>query len=107
MQTVWRLVLPSAVPGIATGIILALSRAIGEAAPILLVGGGLIFITFNPDGLDSRFTVLPIQIYNWTSRPQAEFRNELAAAAIMVMFVILLATNSAAIVIRNKFRKSW
>ncbi len=107
MQTVWRQTLPSAVPGIATGVILALSRAIGEAAPILLVGGGLIFITFNPDGLGSRFTVLPIQIYDWASRPQAEFRDELAAAAIVVMLVILLVTNSVAIFIRNRFQKSW
>ena len=86
-QTVCRQVLPAAIPGIATGSILALSRAIGEAAPLLLLGG-LTFITFNPDGLDSAFTVLPIQIFNWISRPQEEFQ-VLAAAAIVVLLVLL------------------
>jgi phosphate transport system permease protein len=104
-QTVRRQVLPAAVPGIATGSILALSRAIGEAAPLVLLGG-LTFITFDPTGLDSPFTVLPIQIFNWISRPQDEFR-VLAAAAIVVLLVILLAMNSAAIVIRSRSQRRW
>ena len=104
-QTIRRQVLPAAVPGIATGSILALSRAIGEAAPLLLLGA-LTFITFNPDGLDSAFTVLPIQIFNWISRPQEEFR-VLAAAAIVVLLVILLAMNSLAIWLRNRYQKRW
>ena len=99
-QTIWRQVLPAAIPGIATGSILALSRAIGEAAPLVLLGG-LTFITFNPEGLDSPFTVLPIQIFNWISRPQDEF-HVLAAAAIVVLLVLLLAMNAVAILLRNK-----
>ena len=104
-QAVRTQVLPAAVPGIATGSILALSRAIGEAAPLLLVGG-LTFITFNPSGLDSAFTVLPIQIFNWISRPQAEFK-VLAAAAIVVLVAILLAMNSVAIWLRNRYQRKW
>ena len=104
-QTLRRQVLPAAVPGIATGSILALSRAIGEAAPLILLGG-LTFVTFNPQGLDSPFTVLPIQIFNWISRPQEEFR-VLAAAAIVVLLVILLVMNSAAILIRNRYQRKW
>jgi phosphate transport system permease protein len=104
-QVVWRQVLPAAAPGVATGSILALSRAIGEAAPLLLVGG-ITFITFNPTGLDSAFTVLPIQIFNWISRPQAEFK-VLAAAAIIVLVGILLAMNSVAIWLRNRYRRKW
>jgi phosphate transport system permease protein len=104
-QTVYRQVLPAAVPGMATGTILALSRAIGEAAPLILLGG-LTFITFNPEGLDSAFTVLPIQIFNWISRPQEEFK-VLAAAAIVVMLAILLLMNAAAIYIRNRYQRRW
>ncbi|WP_407661262.1 phosphate ABC transporter permease PstA [Frankia nepalensis] len=104
-QTVWRQVLPASVPGIATGVILALSRAIGEAAPLVLLGG-LTFIQFNPSGLDSPFTVLPIQIFNWVSRPQDEFE-VLAAAAGVVLLVILLAMNSIAILVRNRFQRRW
>ncbi len=104
-QTTRRQVLPAAIPGIATGTILALSRAIGEAAPLLLLGA-LTFITFNPDGLGSAFTVLPIQIFNWISRPQEEFR-VVAAAAIVVLLVILLAMNSLAIWLRNHYRRRW
>ncbi len=104
-QAVRTQVLPAAVPGIATGSILALSRAIGEAAPLLLVGG-ITFITFNPSGLDSAFTVLPIQIFNWISRPQAEFK-VLAAAAIVVLLAILLAMNSVAIWVRNRYQRKW
>lgn len=106
LQTVWRQILPNAVPGTATGSILALSRAIGEAAPVLLVAGGLVFITFNPEGVLSQTTVLPVQIFNYVSRPQEEFRT-VAAAAILVLLIILLIMNSAAILIRNKFQRKW
>lgn len=104
-QTIWRQVLPQAIPGMATGSILALSRAIGEAAPLLLLGG-LAFITFNPAGVQSAFTVLPIQIFNWVSQPQEEFET-LASAAIVVLLVILLAMNSVAIWLRNRYQKRW
>ncbi|GAA4084269.1 phosphate ABC transporter permease PstA [Streptomyces shaanxiensis] len=104
-QTIWRQVLPAAVPGMATGSILALSRAIGEAAPLLLLGG-LTFITFNPTGPDSPFTVLPIQIFNWISQSRAEFVS-LAAAAIVILLVILLAMNSLAIWLRNRYSHRW
>jgi phosphate transport system permease protein len=104
-QTIWRQVLPAAIPGMATGSILALSRAIGEAAPLVLLGG-LTFITFDPEGLDSAFTVLPIQIFNWISRPQEEF-HILAAAAIIVLLVLLIAMNAAAILLRNKYQRKW
>ena len=105
LQTVSRQVLPGAIPGIATGSILALSRAIGEAAPLVLLGA-LTFITFNPDGLDSQFTALPIQIFNWISRPQEDFK-VLAAAAIVVLLVILLAMNATAIWLRNRYEQKW
>ena len=104
-QTIRRQVLPGAIPGVATGTILALSRAIGEAAPLVLLGA-LTFITFNPEGLDSAFTVLPIQIFNWISRPQEEFK-VLAAAAIVVLLVILVAMNAAAIYLRNRYQRKW
>jgi phosphate transport system permease protein len=103
-QTIWRQVLPSAVPGMATGSILALSRAIGEAAPLIMLGIG--FVRFNPDGLQSYFTALPIQIFQWTTESRDEFK-ELAAAASVVLLVILLAMNSVAIYIRNKTQKRW
>ena len=105
LQTIGRQILPAAIPGIATGSILALSRAIGEAAPLVLLGA-LTFITFNPDGLDSAFTALPIQIFNWISRPQEEFK-VLAAAAIVVLLVILLAMNATAIWLRNRYQRKW
>lgn len=101
-QTVWRQVLPQAVPGIATGSIIALSRAIGEAAPLLLLGG-VTFITFLPDSPFDRYTVLPIQIFNWTSEPREDFRI-LASATIVVLLVLLLSMNSLAIYIRNRFQ---
>ncbi|MFD7630833.1 phosphate ABC transporter permease PstA [Streptomyces sp. NPDC059851] len=104
-QTIWRQVLPAAVPGMATGSILALSRAIGEAAPLLLLGG-LTFITFNPTGVQSPFTVLPIQIFNWISQSRAEFV-ALASAAIVILLVILLAMNSLAIWLRNHYARTW
>lgn len=104
LQTIWHHVLPSALPGILTGTILAVSRAIGETAPLILVGASS-FINKDPSGLFSNFTVLPIQIYNWTTRPQAEFRN-VAAAAILVLLVVLLALNTSAILLRNRFSKN-
>ena len=104
-QTVWKQVLPSAVPGIATGSILALSRAIGEAAPLLLLGA-VTFVAFNPDGLNSAYTVLPIQIYDWIRQSREEFA-VLASAGIVVLLVILLLMNSLAIYIRNRYQKRW
>jgi phosphate transport system permease protein len=102
-QTVSRQVLPAATPGIATGLILGLSRAIGEAAPLLLLGA-LVFVQFTPSGLDSRYSVLPVQIFAWISRPQEEFR-VLAAAAIILLLVVLLVMNAAAIAIRRRYVK--
>ena len=102
-QTIWHLVLPQAFPGIMTGVILAVSRAIGEAAPLIVVGA-VAFVPFAPDGPLSRFTVLPIQIFNWISRPQAGF-HEAAAAGIIVLLVALLVMNAAAVLLRNKFQK--
>ena len=102
-QTIWSHVLPNAIPGILTGSILAVSRAVGETAPLIVVGAST-FITIDPDGPFSKFTALPIQIYNWTSRPQDEFRN-IAAAAIVVLLVLLLSLNATAIVLRNRFSR--
>lgn len=104
-QTVWRNTLPAAVPGIATGAILGLSRALGEAAPLLLLGA-LVFVSFDPNGLLSGFTTLPIQIFNWTGRPQDEFR-ELAAATSVLLVLMLLLMNALAIFIRNRYQKRW
>jgi len=104
-QTTWRQTLPAAVPGMSTGAILALSRAIGEAAPLILLGA-VSFIRFNPDSLLASYTTLPIQIYNLIKQPQAEFQ-ELASAAIVLLLVILLVMNSIAVFIRNRFQKSW
>jgi phosphate transport system permease protein len=105
LQTVWRQTLPGAIPGIATGSILALSRALGEAAPLLLLGG-LVFVNYDPDGLMSGFTTLPIQIFNWASQPQRAFQ-EVASAAIILMLVLLLIMNALAIVIRNRYQNRW
>jgi phosphate transport system permease protein len=105
LQTVGRQTLPAAVPGIATGTILAISRAMGEAAPLLLLGA-LVFITYDPNGLTAGFTTMPIQIFGWTSAPQEEFKT-LAAAAIILLLAILLTLNAIAIFIRNKFAKRW
>ncbi len=102
-QTVWHHVLPSALPGILTGAILATSRAMGETAPLIIVGAST-FITFDPDGIFSKFTVLPIQVYQWTSRPQPEFR-AIAAAAILVLLALLLTLNATAILLRNRFSR--
>jgi phosphate transport system permease protein len=103
-QVVSRQVLPAAVPGIATGSILALSRAIGETAPLLLVGA-LQYVAFNPT-LFGDFTALPIQIYQWIARPQEDFRL-LAAAGIIVLLAILLSMNALAIWLRNRYQKKW
>jgi phosphate ABC transporter permease subunit PstA len=105
LKTVWRQTLPSAVPGIATGAILAVSRAFGEAAPLLLLGG-LVFVNYDPDGVLSGFTTLPIQIFNWSSQPQEEF-HQVASAAIILMLVLLLMMNAVAIIIRNRYQKRW
>jgi phosphate transport system permease protein len=104
-QTIWHHVLPNALPGILTGTILAVSRAIGETAPLVVVGAAT-FITFDPEGPFSRFTTLPIQIYQWTSRPQAEFRN-IAAAAILVLLVMLLTLNASAVILRSRFSRRF
>ncbi len=104
-QTTWRQTLPAAVPGIATGSILALSRALGEAAPLLVLGA-LVYITFDPNGLLSGYTTMPIQIFNWTGRPQEGF-HELAAATSVLLLIVLLLMNGVAIFIRNKFQKRW
>jgi phosphate transport system permease protein len=103
-QVVSRQVLPAAIPGIATGSILALARAIGETAPLLLVGA-LTYVAVDPTPLGS-FTVLPVQIYQWIARPQDEFR-ELAAAGIIVLLVILLTMNAFAIWLRNRYQRRW
>ena len=108
-QTTWRQVLPSAVPGIATGTILGLSRAIGEAAPLVVVGlaGSVLFTPeIGVDGLTSAVTALPMQIYSLTSRSQVEYV-QATSAAIVVLLVMILSMNGLAIFIRNKFQKSW
>jgi phosphate transport system permease protein len=102
-ETVYRQVLPAAVPGIATGTILATSRALGESAPLLLVGA-LTFVTFNPEGFDSPYTVLPLAIFRFISEARLDFR-PLAAAASVVLLVILLGMNSFAIFVRNRYEK--
>ena len=102
-QVIRTLVLPYAFPGILTGVILAVSRAVGETAP-LIVMGALTFVPFAPDGPLSPFTVLPIQIFNWVSRPQEDFHTA-AAAGIIVLLVVLLTMNALAVFLRNKFQK--
>ncbi len=104
-QMIWHHVLPYAMPGILTGAILAVSRAIGETAPLITIGA-LTFVAFLPEGLRSPFTVLPIQIFNWVSRPQAEFARN-AAAGITVLLVILLSMNALAIYLRHRFERRW
>jgi len=101
-QVIKGVVLPSAVPGILTGTILAMSRAIGEAAPVIAISA-LVYLTFIPTHPMERFTVLPIQIFNWVARPQEEFRG-LAAAGIIVLLVILLTMNAIAVFVRNKYQ---
>jgi phosphate transport system permease protein len=102
-QTIWHQVLPVALPGVLTGIILALSRAIGETAPLITIGA-LTYVPFVPDSIWSPFTVLPIQIFNWVSRPQAAFVQN-AAAGIMVLLVLLLSMNAVAIWLRDRFQR--
>lgn len=102
-QTITGVVLPYSMPGILTGVILAISRALGEAAPLIMVGA-LGYVAFLPDGLMSAYTTLPIQIFNWTSRPQPEFQN-IASAGIIVLMTVLLSANAVAILLRNKYQK--
>jgi phosphate transport system permease protein len=102
-QTIWHQVLPMATPGVLTGLILALSRSIGETAPLITIGA-LTYIPFAPDTVWSRFTVLPIQVFNWVSRPQVEFRTN-AAAAILVLLVLLLTMNAIAIIVRDRHQR--
>lgn len=105
-QTIRRQVLPAAIPGIVTGVILAISRAIGETAPLLLVGAAT-FVTFNPTFLgDNGYSALPVLIFNYASRPQDEFR-VLAAAGVIVMLIVLLAMNSFAVWLRNRYEQQW
>ena len=104
-QTVWSHVLPNAIPGILTGTILAISRAIGETAPLVVVGASTA-ISFDPNSPFSKFTTLPIQIYQWTARPQDEFRS-LAAAAILVLLALLLSLNASAVLLRNRFSRRF
>lgn len=103
-QTVLHAVLPSAFPGILTGVILAVSRAIGETAPLVMIGA-LTYVAFLPNNVLDQFTVMPIQIYNWIAKPQADF-HDLAAAGIIVLLVMLLALNMIAVILRNKFQKN-
>jgi phosphate transport system permease protein len=107
-QTIWRQVLPASIPGIATGVILALSRAIGETAPLIVVGAATV-IAFNPSGVDSQFTALPIQIFDWISRASNDVNNykPLAAAAILLLMIMLLLMNSIAIWLRNRYEQKW
>ena len=102
-QTIWNQVLPMALPGVLTGLILALSRAIGETAPLITIGA-LTYIPFAPDSVWSKFTVLPIQVFNWVSRPQADFHTN-AAAAILVLLALLLTMNAIAIIVRDRYQR--
>ena len=104
-QTIRRQVLPAAMPGVLTGIILAVARATGEAAPLLLVGA-VTFTTVNPSLFDGAYSTLPVQIFNYSNRPQAEFR-VLAVAGVIVMLGLVLAMNSFAVWLRNRFEQSW
>jgi phosphate transport system permease protein len=107
-QTIWRQVLPASIPGIATGVILALSRAIGETAPLIVIGA-FTFITFDPSSLvgdSGNFSALPIQIFSWISQPQEAF-HQLAAAGIVLLLVLLMCMNGVAIFLRNKYENKW
>lgn len=104
-QAVWYHVLPNALPGILTGSILALSRALGETAPLIVVGAST-FISLDPQSPFSKFTALPIQIYQWTTRAQSEF-HAIAASAIVVLLVLLLTLNATAVLLRNRFQRRW
>ena len=104
-QAVWKLVLPSAAPGMLTGVILAVARAIGEAAPLLLVGAAT-FVTFDPNFWSDGYSALPVMIYSYAGRPQEEFQI-LAIAGVLVMLVVLLAINSVAIWLRARYERTW
>jgi phosphate transport system permease protein len=104
-QTIRKVVIPCALPGILTGVILSISRAIGETAPIVMVGA-FAFVATTPTGIMDSFSAIPIMIYDWISRPQEEFQN-VAAAGIIVLLIVLLTTNAIAIVLRNKFQKTY
>jgi phosphate transport system permease protein len=104
-QTIWNHVLPNSIPGIMTGAILAFSRAFGETAPLVVIGAST-YIVYDPASVFAKFTALPIQIYQWTSRPQDEFRN-LAAASIIVLLVLLLGMNTLAIFLRNRYKRTY
>lgn len=104
-QTIRRQVLPASVSGIATGVILAVSRALGETAPLLLVGA-TVFVTFDPQPLEGGYSALPVQIFQYATRPQEEFQT-LAAAGIVVMLAVLLTMNSFAIWLRNRYEQRW
>ncbi len=102
-QVVWNVTLPAAIPGIMTGSILAMSRAIGETAPILIIAG-IVYISRAPQNLMDDFTVMPLQVYNWISRPQPEFHG-IAAAGIILLLIVLLSFNAIAVLIRYKLQK--
>jgi phosphate transport system permease protein len=104
-QTVWRQSFPAALPGILTGVILGLSRAIGETAPLITMGA-LTYVNFVPQGPLDRFTAMPIQIFNWVSRPESGFQ-QTAAAGIILLLVVLLAMNALAVYLRNRYQKKW
>ncbi|RZN63351.1 MAG: phosphate ABC transporter permease PstA [Methanonatronarchaeia archaeon] len=103
-ETIRNVVLPKALPGIMTGTILSLSRAVGETAPLIMIGAATSMFT-TPDGLFSQFSALPLQIYGWIQEPQAAFQNEIAAAGIILLLAILLTMNSIAVYIRNRYER--
>jgi phosphate transport system permease protein len=107
-QTIRRQVLPAAIPGIATGVILALARAIGETAPLIVVGAATV-VAFNPGGVTDDFTAMPIQIFDWISRPSSDTNDyqPLAAAGILLLMILLLLMNSVAIWLRNRYEQKW
>jgi phosphate transport system permease protein len=107
-QTIRRQVLPAAIPGIATGVILALARAIGETAPLIVVGAATV-VAFNPSGVNDLFTAMPIQIFDWITRPSNDVNNyaPLAAAGILLLMILLLLMNSVAIWLRNRYEQKW
>ena len=107
-QTIRRQVLPAAIPGIATGVILALARAIGETAPLIVVGAATV-VAFNPAGVNDAFTAMPIQIFDWITRPSNDTNNyaPLAAAGILLLMILLLLMNSVAIWLRNRYEQKW